>query len=68
MDLLELVRDIKIKVDLVYTALVGDPTNQQNPGALTRLDRLEQSFGFLRKCFWVVFTALIGSVTALFFK
>jgi hypothetical protein len=40
---------IKDKIDIMFEALVGDPTNtKEKPGFLIRIDRLERSYSILK--------------------
>jgi len=34
---------IKVKLDMLCDAIMGDPTNPEKPGLILRIDRLEQS-------------------------
>ena len=35
---------MKGKLDVIYTVLIGDPTDESKPGLLIRLDRLERAY------------------------
>lgn len=49
---------IKEKVDMLVDAIMGDPTDQSNPGMIIRIDRLEHSSKITKNTLW-----LIGSIT-----
>jgi len=68
MGLSEDIKDIKIKVDLVHLALLGDPTDQNKPGCLLRLDRVEQSFVILKKFVWILLPIIIVTILTVIFK
>lgn len=65
MSLLEDVKDIKIKVDLVHDALLGDPVDQNKPGALMRLDRIENSLKSWKSAFWIIIPTIITAIATL---
>jgi hypothetical protein len=68
MDLHQLITDIKEKVDLIYGAMIGDPLDQDKPGFLMRLDRVENSFRFFKKMCWLMFSAIVGTIGTLVVK
>ncbi|KKN19233.1 hypothetical protein LCGC14_0947780 [marine sediment metagenome] len=51
---------MKNKVDMIVSAIVGDPTDESKPGLLIRLDRIERFNAALK---WVL--ALFGSAFAM---
>jgi len=67
MSLLGDVKDIKIKVNIIHETLLGDPRDQNKPGALMRLDRVEQSLKSWKTIFWIlvpVAITIIATVAA----
>ncbi len=54
---------IKARVDVIYTALMGNPSKLNEPGLVIRIDRLEQSNKLKNKILCVLG---IGVVTSFF--
>ena len=62
---------IKAKLDVIYAAIIGDPTNPNRPGLILRMDRLEQKSKFQSKLLWLLTAGVIAALTRLiisFFK
>ncbi|KKL61928.1 hypothetical protein LCGC14_2190310 [marine sediment metagenome] len=38
------IKDMKDKLDVIFVALIGDPTDESKPGVIIRLDRLERAY------------------------
>lgn len=58
---------IKTKVGILCDAVLGDPSNEQHPGILIRLDRLERSNAMLKKVIsWIAaaLSVVAGTVLA----
>lgn len=53
------------KVDMIYAALIGDPTDESKPGFLIRLDRLERSYASHRRALTIFGGALITVVATI---
>lgn len=64
-ELTQLLKDVSKKVDLVYEALLGDPTNPFKPGVMLRLDRVEQSSTVIKRMYWVIFPIVLTAIAAL---
>lgn len=47
-------QEIKKCVKEIHTALVGKLNDSENPGLITRIDRLEQSKKFKDKILWII--------------
>lgn len=57
------------KLDMLVSALLGDPTDKENPGMLIRLDRLERSNATMKRvltAFGTGLIAVIGTIGAAF--
>lgn len=56
---------MKDKVDTIYTALIGDPTDETKPGFVIRLDRLERAY---RVLVWLggALITIVGAIIAAF--
>ena len=54
---------IKVKLDVIYAAIVGDPTNPDKPGLILRIDRLEQKSKFQSKLLWLLGGGVIAALT-----
>jgi hypothetical protein len=63
-DLRATVREIKDKLDIVISALMGNPETPTVPGIVVRLDRLEQVNRIKSRIFWVI----LGAGVAAFYK
>lgn len=63
-DLRVTVKEIKDKLDIVISALMGNPETPNVPGIIVRLDRLEQINRMKSRMFWV----LVGASTAALYK
>ncbi len=59
---------MKGKLDVIYTVLVGDPTDEAQPGVIVRLDRLERSNAVLRWVGGVLITVVATIVGAFIIK
>ncbi len=57
---------IKEKIDIIFEALVGDPTNtKEKPGFLIRVDRLERSYSVLKAVSFMLGSGLITVICTL---
>ncbi len=52
---------IKRKIDILCIAIMGDPTNPDNPGYNIRIDRLEQSNKLKNKILCVLGIGVVSS-------
>ena len=55
----KIIEEIKEKLDLIISAIMGDPNDISNPGIMIRLDRLERSNKTLRNCLYLVSSATL---------
>ncbi|KKN11707.1 hypothetical protein LCGC14_1023790 [marine sediment metagenome] len=58
----EIVQEVKEKLDVVISALMGDPKTPTVPGIVVRIDRLEQSNKFKSKVLWCLGLALTSAI------
>ena len=56
------VQEIKDKLDIVISALMGNPETPTVPGIIVRIDRLEQSNKFKSKVLWVFGTPFVIAI------
>ncbi len=63
----ESVQEIKDKLDVVISALMGDPKTPTIPGIIVRLDRLEQSNKFKNRILWTLGIALAAAAFKSYF-
>jgi hypothetical protein len=56
---------MKGRLDVIYTVLIGDPTDGSKPGVIVRLDRLERSNAVLK---WVggVLVTVVATIVGAF--
>jgi len=53
---------IKEKVDMLVSAVIGDPSDLTKPGHGIRIDRLEQSSKLFKKLFWILSTGIVFAI------
>ncbi len=56
---------MKGKLDVIYTALIGDPTDESKPGVIVRLDRLERSYAGQKRLLTLFGGALVTLVATI---
>ena len=61
-ELVTLVEYIKDKLDVVCDAVIGTPGDQNKPGVLIRLDRVERVVANVRRVVFLLSSAVIGVV------
>ncbi len=59
---------IKVKLDLLCMAVMGDPTTPSKPGLILRIDRLEQSRKLQSKVLWLLGGGVVASLIRLIFS
>ena len=59
---------IKEKLDILCDAVLGDPTDQNNPGMLLRIDRLEQSRKNMRNGIILLSGGLMTVITTIILR
>lgn len=57
-----IVHQMKVKLDQIAEAIIGDPTDENKPGILIRLDRLEQSDRFKNKILWLLGSGMLVAI------
>ena len=67
-ELSQAVKDIKLKVDILYDSLVGDLKDNRKPGVLLRLDRAEQSLLLIKRCGWFLFSLILSCAVSIYLK
>ena len=52
------IKKMRRKLNEIALVILGDPTDQTNPGVMIRLDRLERSNQIKTKLIWVLISAV----------
>jgi len=55
------VQEINKKLDVIYEAVIGDPRDQNKPGLIMRLDRVEQLHILQRRFNIILGTTIVGT-------
>lgn len=53
---------MRIKLDKIAEVILGDPTDERNPGVMIRLDRLERSDRGKTRVMWLLGTAVLAII------
>ena len=63
--LVQEMRRIREKLDMIAEAVIGNPVDNNKPGMLIRLDRLERSHKFMKVCGCVLLSTVVTMLTAI---
>lgn len=56
-----IVEAMREKLDKIAEVILGDPTDERNPGVMIRLDRLERSNQLKTKIMWLLGTGMVAA-------
>ncbi len=59
---------MKEKLDKIAEVILGDPTDEKNPGVMIRLDRLERSKQTTTKLMWALATGVMFTAGQVLFS
>ena len=63
--LVQEMRRIREKLDMIAEAVIGNPVDKNKPGMLIRIDRLERSHRFMKVCGGVLLSAVVTMLTVI---
>lgn len=59
---------MKEKLDKIAEVILGDPTDEKNPGVMIRLDRLERSKQNMTRLMWALATGVMFTAGQVLFS